>query len=55
MKIRSHTNLIPFLLFVTSTSALILALVFDGVWDVLAWLTLATPLCISFFAWLRPS
>lgn len=44
---------LPAILFLTSASALILALTHGGIWDVLSWIALAAPPAICIGAWFR--
>ncbi len=48
-----HVWLWPLALAVSSTFGLASALVGDGIWDMLAWLSLAPPLIVSSLAWGR--
>ena len=43
----------PLAIAVLSTVGLISALVGDDVWDVLSWLTLAIPVAVILWCWLR--
>lgn len=43
----------PLAIAVLSIVGLISALVGDDVWDVLSWLTLAIPVAVSLYYWLR--
>jgi hypothetical protein len=43
----------PLTIAVLSTVGLISALVGDDVWDVLSWLTLAIPVAVILWCWLR--
>jgi hypothetical protein len=43
----------PLAIAILSTIGLISALVGDDIWDVLSWLTLAIPVAIILYCWLR--
>lgn len=45
---------IPMVLALLSTVGLVSALVGDGVWDVLSWLTLAVPIAIGAYCFAKP-
>lgn len=45
---------VPLLLALLSAVGLVSALVGDGVWDVLSWLTLAVPIAIGAYCFARP-
>lgn len=45
---------IPLLLALLSAVGLVSALVSDGVWDALSWLTLAVPIAIGVYCFARP-
>lgn len=44
---------VPLVLAVASVIGLISALVGDDIWDVLSWLTLAVPVAVILWYWLR--
>jgi len=52
--LRRSTWALPALLAVTSSTALVLALVAEGIWDWLSWVLLALPILLVTRFWLKP-
>ncbi|MEC5146068.1 Lipoprotein [Chitinophaga sp. 180180018-2] len=46
----------PVLLFILTLAGLIICLVYEGIWDILSWITLAIPivLIMKYLYWPRP-
>jgi hypothetical protein len=45
---------VPFVIAVVSSAGLLSALLGDGLWDAVSWLTLAAPIAVAaWFGWLR--